>query len=136
MAWVNIFDVGPCEVELYGYDSYIAPEDYHLWGIESVEVVDGEVVVTGIDFGIDYRVVPLFDVSGVPVRVSGVVLDFDSFANDYIESAASWGAFGMDGVVALSREGFPHSVFSPDPADVSPVVSTWISAGVSGGRGG
>lgn len=90
MSWTNIFDAGPCKLELWTFDPYagemvhILPNMYDEYGVEDLYVSENKEVVllTKSTFVNDdwfwlhdkeIRVVPEFDVGESAVRVRDVV---------------------------------------------------------------
>lgn len=129
MAWVNVFDVGPCEVEVYYAGALIDPSMYADYGIESAEVVDGVVTVTGYGLqGFDFRVVPQFDPDSRPVRVAGAAFEFGDYGFAVGARAMSWAGSPL-ATVDMALSGYPLGTFAPDPADVS--ADGWLAAGIA-----
>lgn len=143
MPWANVFSVGACTVEVYRSGTLIAPADYADYDLASVEVVAGEVVVTGAEdgegnpypiTGFDFRVVPQFATSGVAVRVAGVEMTFSGSGYNALTGAASWSGDSVAKTVPLSYSAFPISPYTPDPAVVTP-SGEWTAAGILAGGG-
>lgn len=90
MEWVNIFDAGPCRLELWTFDPYaggmvqITPNMYDEYGVEDLYVSENNEVVLLTKWASpnddwfwlhdkEIRVVPEFDVGESAVRVRDVV---------------------------------------------------------------
>lgn len=142
MAWVNIFDAGPCRVEVWepSPDGWqLVPEHaYWMVGIDSLEVVDGVVHVEGADpaqiSGKRYLVVPEFSVSEHAVQVAGVAIGdltapYESY-NVQPPEAMSFidGSNNLKYVLLEGDGGVPNGRFTPDPAEVT--AGGWQAAGL------
>lgn len=146
MEWVNIFDVGPCILELWTFDPYagemvqITPNMYDEYGVEDLYVSENKEVVLLTKWASDnddwfwlhdkeIRVVPEFDVGDSAVRVRDVYTSgreagaqWPPGIQVYLEGAPSeW---------LNSDEGFPEDLYYPNPQELI-VVPGWGYAAVS-----
>ena len=141
--WTNVFDVGPCRVELQDWGRVVPPEEYGGWGIESIEVIDGEIVVTSVEGGsiqgLQFAVVPEFPTNEAPVRVIGQRWQFNNGYgyNIIAEMVLKRGGDSLwDTVVYPEQgEGFPDAEVNPDPAELSRGGVAWDTVLLGGSSG-
>lgn len=105
MAWVNVFTLGECNVEVYSYGELMTQQEMDTAGVSIFIDGAGLITLTAPQFtsgGGEYevRVTPLFDTDGAPVRLTNMAQDL--FSNG-------------------GGEGF-YAAWSPDP------VSVWTDA--------
>ena len=145
MAWTNMFDLGPCTVEVWQGGELIDPADYDAQGL-TVEVVDGEVRVERDGEaslgGLDVVVNPEYPTLDRPVRVL-----------EMMTQDAGFNAIGY-AIVARNPTGFPQdtgwsemldevdqggglSHYTPDPMEFLDFFGEpWARAGVATRSGG
>ncbi len=141
--WTNVFDVGPCRVELQNWGETVPPERYSDWGIESIEVIDGEIVVTSVDGGqvqsVEIAVIPEFDTEKAPVRVIGQRWQFNNgFGYNMVnEMALKRGSETLGDTVVYpdQGEGYPDAAVNPDPAELSRGGVAWDAVLLGGSSG-
>ncbi|HET6725872.1 MAG TPA: hypothetical protein VFH85_07700 [Gammaproteobacteria bacterium] len=131
MAWVNVFSVGACTLQVWrdtgdGF-AQMTPPEMTADGVTITES-GGSVTLTTPANGLAYRgvVVPSYDPAGAPARLAGMSCDVESGTLSDLDGEIL--AVGSDpGVsVALSVVGV---VVSPDPASL-PATAGWTMAGV------
>lgn len=134
--WVNVFDAGPCRVEVYQSGTLVPESEWASHQIHSVEVLsDGTVRVDGEGLS-GYQIVvrPEFPTGGRAVRVLDMEVERDSV----------W-VLNLDGVSVRgetefwqpldSDSGNPVMRYSPDPvtAESPPADWDWVSVNIEVG---
>ena len=146
MPWINAFDLGECEIDIYKYDQYIDPGDYSSYNL-TVNVIDGVVVVEawgsepGDQYGLDgirAWVRPLYPTEGRDARIVGIETEhseYDAFqtavAADPVNSP-----WWIQGVTPIGGDDIIQ--YDPDPVvfeNIPNQVPDWTIIGVeiSGG---
>lgn len=124
MAWVNVFDIGDCEVRIVDqWDGSVVPEsEWGSFGVTSIEVgASGLITVTGgLDHEIRIEVVPSFGPVAARVRTGQFHDDGGYIFSTYVED---------DGFPVESVE-LSNGPYSPDPAEMNAGEMEWRQAGV------
>lgn len=136
-AWVNIFDVGPCKLEIWVPSPdgsamvQVTPDEYEQYGVEDLYVDENKQVVLQTKFsgfndawfwlhGKEIRVIPEFDAGGERVRVADVAtrgrgegqwpLGIDVFLDD--------GSGEHPAETVNAEPGDPEDIYEPNPLDL------------------
>lgn len=124
MSWRNVFDLGECEVHAATQSGQlIPPSEWGDYGIDSVEVVDGEVIVTGYAAqGVSFTVLTAFQISPTSVRISGMSMEDDSGNQPLHIISAHYGSSSSqasDKIEVQPVGAGPVYSYEPDPASFS-----------------
>ena len=136
--WVNVFALGPCDIEVYIWGELISPAGYAAHGIASVAEVNGAVVMTSnggmLPFdGLDVRVHPQYSVSGMDVRVRDATHTIETWPGyTVVEKAAVWLGPALVDSQLVGMDGSPVAMMTPDSVQFSP--EAWDSAGIRSPR--
>ena len=150
MSWANIFDVGPCRLELWTFDPYagvdvqITPNMYDEYGVEDLYVSEDKEVVLLTKaappndgwFWLhdkEIRVVPEFDVGESAVRVRDVVTSgrgdgqWPPGITAYLEGGPpEW---------LNAEQGSPEDLYEPNPQEFHMVPGWGYASIVTSGAG-
>ena len=140
MPWINAFDLGECEIDIYKYDQYIDPGDYSSYNL-TVNVIDGVVVVEawgsepGDQYGLDgirAWVRPLYPTEGRDARIVGTETENSEY-NAFQAVVAADPVNSPWFIQSIGATDNDPVTYDPDPVvfeDIPNQVPDWTIIGV------